>query len=100
MAQLLTSDAFGQARTVVRTAHMIRTRLPLSPLGEGKLSECPADVRALALAFLDDVSAPLTARQIERALRDHGVSKSQRAVLGAALARFTILAVTPKERTK
>ena len=55
------------------------------------------NVKALALAFLDEVSAPLTPREIERALRDYGVSKSQRAVLASALHRLNIIAVTPKE---
>jgi hypothetical protein len=52
------------------------------------------DISAEALRFLDDVCAPLTPRQIERALRDHGVSKSQRAVLANALSHLNIIAVT------
>ena len=55
------------------------------------------NVKAFALAFLDEVSAPLTRREIERALRDYGVSKSQRAVLANAVHRLNIIAVTPKE---
>lgn len=57
------------------------------------------DVRAMALAFLDEVSAPLTTRQIEHALRDHGVSKSKRAVLASALTNLNIIAVTGKGRS-
>jgi hypothetical protein len=55
------------------------------------------DVRAMALAFLDEVSAPLTPRQIERALREHGIGKGQRVVLASALHRLNIVAVRPKE---
>jgi hypothetical protein len=59
-----------------------------------------AGVRAEALAFLDQVSAPLTPRQIERALRDHGVAKSQRAVLAGSLSHHNINAVTAKDSEK
>lgn len=55
------------------------------------------DVKARALAFLDEVSAPLTVRQVERALRDHGVSRTQSVVLASTLARFTIIAIEPTE---
>ncbi len=56
------------------------------------------DVSAEALAFLDQHSAPLTARQIEHALRDYGVSRSQRAVLASAIWRLNIIAINPKEQ--
>ncbi len=49
MAQLLGSDSFGQLSGSLRTSHIIRTRYPLSPLGEGELSECPV-VDGLILA--------------------------------------------------
>jgi len=38
------------------------------------------DVSTEALAFLDQHCAPMTARQIERTLREYGISKSQRSV--------------------
>lgn len=56
------------------------------------------DISAEALAFLDEVAAPLTARQIEHALRTHGISKSQRAVIASALRRLNIIAIKPKEQ--
>ena len=59
-------------------------------------ASCMTDVRAIALAFLDEVSAPLTVRQIERALRKHGVSKSQSAILASAIRHFDIIAVRGK----
>lgn len=57
-----------------------------------------ADIRAAALAYLDQHCAPLTPRQIEQALRDHGVSKSQRVILASALHHLNILAVKPKDQ--
>ncbi len=54
-------------------------------------------ISAAALAFLDENSAPLTVRQLERTLRDYGISKSQSAVLAGALWRLNIIAVPSKE---
>ena len=56
-----------------------------------------SEIRGEALRFLDEVSAPLSPRQLERALRDHGVSKNQRVVIASALARLNIIAVTRKD---
>ncbi len=55
------------------------------------------DVSAEALAFLDQHCAPMTARQIEHALREYGVSRSQRAVIASAIWRLNIIAIKPKE---
>ena len=52
--------------------------------------------RAMALAFLDLHARPLTVRQIEQALREHGVSKSQRATLASAIRHLAIIAVRGK----
>jgi hypothetical protein len=41
----------------------------------------------------------LTARQIEHALREYGVSKSQRAAIASALQRLNIIAIKPKGET-
>ncbi len=56
------------------------------------------EVSAEALAFLDQVAAPMTARQIEHALRQYGVSKSQRSILASAIHRLNIIAIKPKEQ--
>jgi repressor of nif and glnA expression len=58
----------------------------------------PQRISAEALRFLDEVSAPLSPRQIERALREHGISNSERRVLANALAHLNIIAVTRKEQ--
>jgi hypothetical protein len=39
----------------------------------------------------------MTARQIEQALREYGVSKSQRSIIASALWRLNIIAVKSKE---
>lgn len=54
-------------------------------------------VRAAALELLDRVSAPLTVRQVERALRSYGVSRSHSVTLANVLRRFTIIAIKEKE---
>ncbi len=56
------------------------------------------DVSTEALAFLDQHCAPMTARAIEHALRDYGVSRSQRAVIASALWRLNIITIKPKEQ--
>jgi hypothetical protein len=53
-------------------------------------------VREAAMHLLDQVSAPMTARQIEHALREYGVSKSQRSILASAIHRLNIIAIIPE----
>lgn len=50
-----------------------------------------------ALIALDSVSRPLTAREIERALRQHGVVKSRAVLFAASLANLHIVAVVGPE---
>lgn len=50
-----------------------------------------------ALVALDEVSRPLTAREIEAALRKHGVSKSRAVLFGASLKNLHIVAVVGPE---
>jgi hypothetical protein len=51
-----------------------------------------------ALIALDEVSRPLTAREIEGALRQHGVPKSRATLFAASLRKLHIVAVVGPER--
>lgn len=51
-----------------------------------------------ALVALDEVSRPLTAREIEHALRDHGVPRSRAVLFGASLRKLNIVAVVGGEQ--
>lgn len=51
-----------------------------------------------ALVALDEVSRPLTPREIEHALRQHGVPKPRAVILAASLKRLHIVAVVGPER--
>jgi hypothetical protein len=50
-----------------------------------------------ALVALDEVSRPLTAREIEHALLKHGVPKSRAVLFGASLKCLHIVAVVGPE---
>jgi len=51
------------------------------------------EARRGALAALDECSRPLTIREIERALRARGLSRSQAITIRASLNHITIIAV-------
>ena len=51
------------------------------------------DELAGALVALDHVSRPLTAREIEQALRAHGFTKSRAVIIAASVKRLGIVAV-------
>ena len=55
------------------------------------------DELAGALVALDHVTRPLTAREIEHALRAHGVSKSRAVIVAASVKRLGIVAVVGGE---
>lgn len=57
------------------------------------LDELPPDHLATATRVLDLLSRPLTPREIERALRAHGVSKSRAVILAASIRKFNIIAL-------
>ena len=57
------------------------------------------DELAGALVALDHVSRPLTAREIEHALRAHGVSKSRAVIIAASIRRLNIIAIIGPEET-
>jgi repressor of nif and glnA expression len=57
------------------------------------------EAKAAALEVLDDMSRPLSAREIERALRQHGVAKSRATLFAASLRKLNIIAVIgPEDR--
>ena len=60
------------------------------------LHAAPANVRGAALALLDQVSAPLTDRQLVAALRGHGFGWIEARRMARALRRLDIIAITPR----
>jgi hypothetical protein len=51
-----------------------------------------------ALIALDEISRPLEAREIERALRNHGVPKSRAVIIAASIRKLRIIALVGGER--
>ena len=51
-----------------------------------------------ATIALDHVSRPLTVREIEHALRRHGVAKSRATLFAASLRKLSIIAVVGPEQ--
>jgi hypothetical protein len=60
------------------------------------LHAAPVDVRTAALALLDQVSAPLTDRQLVAAFRGHGIGWIEARKMARALRRLDIIAITPR----
>jgi hypothetical protein len=56
------------------------------------------DEQSVAVKVLDAVSRPLSAREIEAALRRHGVPKSRAVLFGATLCKLSIIAVVGGEQ--
>lgn len=61
-----------------------------------KLSTAPPDVRVAALALLDEVSAPLNARELDRAFQNEGFSRSEARRLTLALKHLYVVALVRK----
>lgn len=59
------------------------------------LKTASPEVRAAVLAVLDQVSAPLTERQLARALRANGVGLLDAKRITRALRKLDIIAVAP-----
>jgi hypothetical protein len=59
------------------------------------LLAAPANVRAAALALLDEVSAPLTERQLAAAFRAQGHRRSEARKLARGLRSLHIIAIAP-----
>lgn len=62
------------------------------------LEAMPVDQRTGALKVLDAIRRPLTVREMETALRDRWVSKSQATAIANVLKRFEVIAIV--ERTQ
>jgi hypothetical protein len=60
------------------------------------LHAAPGDVRDAALALLDQVSAPLTERQLAAALRAQGVRRMEARKVARALKTLAIIAIVPR----
>ncbi len=60
------------------------------------LIAAPADVRSAALALLDDLSAPLAPRDLERALQTGGLTRTQARRAMHALRSVHVVALVPK----
>lgn len=60
------------------------------------LHAAPGDVRDAALALLDQVSAPLTERQLAAALRAQGVRRMDARKVARALKTLAIIAIMPR----
>ena len=58
------------------------------------LRAAPADVRTAALALLDEVSAPLTERQLAKALRRKGIGLLETRRIARSLRKLDVIAVT------
>ena len=55
------------------------------------------EARSAALMVLDELSRPLQAREIEAALRRHGVSKSRAVIIATSIRKLNIIAVVGSE---
>ena len=60
------------------------------------LKASPPEVRAAALAVVDQVSAPLTKRQLAGAFRAHGIGLLDAKRKARALRKLDIIAVAPR----
>ena len=56
----------------------------------------PPEVRAAALALLDEVSAPLNARELDRAFQNEGFSRSEARRMTLALKHLHVVALVRK----
>jgi hypothetical protein len=61
-----------------------------------RIRETPRPSRQAALAMLDDLTAPVSPRTIDRALQDEGLTRSEARKLTKVLKRFHVIALTPR----
>jgi hypothetical protein len=61
------------------------------------LKAAPTEVRAAALAVLDEVSSPLTERQLASAFRANGIGLLEAKRMARALRKLDIIAVAPRD---
>jgi hypothetical protein len=64
------------------------------------LADLPPEQCSSILAMLDEISRPMTAREIELALRACNFSRSRCDQLATALKGFSILAIMPTDGAK
>lgn len=73
---------------------MSERRAPANLSAGDKLEAAPHHVRKQVLALLDEMSAPMTARQIEHALVNAGgLTRAERKKVVLALKRLPIIAI-------
>jgi hypothetical protein len=60
-----------------------------------RLSDLPAKDAGRLLALLDEFSRPMTPREVERALRAGGMTRSRCDQVATALKGFAIIAIVP-----
>lgn len=60
-----------------------------------KLRAAPPEVRAVALSMLDELSGPMSPRELDRAFADAGMSRAQARRATSALKHLNIIAVAP-----
>lgn len=58
-----------------------------------KLQAAPPEVREAVLELLDELSRPMTARELERALQDAGFTRSQAKPVVMVLKHLPIVAI-------
>jgi len=64
--------------------------------GLASLLAAPPNVRAAALALLDEMSEPLNPRRLERALQDGGLTRSAARRAMHALRHVEVIALVPR----
>ncbi len=69
----------------------------MTPAKLEALNRADPAVRTAALELLDQISRPLAPREIERALRDAGHSKSWSCHIASCLRDLNLIAITPTE---
>lgn len=61
-----------------------------------QLARLPEDVRPVAIEVLDELSRPLTVRDLDQALAGHFTRSQRRPLMRALLSTFDIIAIEPK----
>lgn len=67
---------------------------PVTPLQ--KLRALPPHVRAPALEVLDQLTAPMGPRQLDRAFQDAGFTRTEARRFTLALKHLSVIAITPR----
>lgn len=62
-----------------------------------RVAAMPPEAQAAAFMVLDELTRPLTVREIERALMRHGVPKSRAIIIASAVRKLAIVAIVGGE---